>query len=435
MTIASSIVITANSDSAILVGTSQTLVPGGQAVTTAGNVISLASSGGDLEVNGQTTQIPGPATQQTPAPLAVTVGSALVENSESAFVLDGSQTLASGGSAVTVGGTTYSLGSAGNSLVVDRQTTMLQQAQVSALPTLTIGDALVTANSESQYVIGGTQTLAAGGSAITVSGTTYSLGTSGAALVVDGQTTSLQQAQVSALPTLTVGDALVTANSESEYIVDGTRTLVPGGPAVTYQGTTYSVASTGSAVYVNGQMTNPQAAQTTGPIVIGSETLQPGGSAVVVSGTTYSVVTSGTALVVNGQTTSIASTSDSNALSTGLVTVGSTQYTYTQLSQGGDLVIGSQTLSPGGPAATIAGQQVSLATDGVLDVNGTPRQTLQAASMSEASSRNGVSATNDVSPASQTTSASNSAAPLSRLPAACSGAIAVMLALFILSIY
>jgi hypothetical protein len=122
--------INPNSASQYIIGT-QTLSPGGPAITTSGNIYSLAplASGGSLVING-VTQLPSTPII-TGAPLPATTGAALViggstitANSASQFVV-GSQTLAPGGSALTVNGTTFSLPATGSVVVVNGVTTAL----------------------------------------------------------------------------------------------------------------------------------------------------------------------------------------------------------------------------------------------------------------------------------------------------------------------
>lgn len=117
----------------------------------------------------------------------------------------------------------------------------------------------------------------------------------------------------------------------SQYLVLG-KTLSPGGPAITVDGTTISLAPSATALVVNGQTTtitqpyydavytstllplltlfdNNQVftADRAGRYVLApGTTLAPGGSAVTVSGTTISLDATGTAVVVQGSTRSLA---------------------------------------------------------------------------------------------------------------------------------
>ena len=88
-----------------LVYGSQTLVPGGPALTVSGTVFSLPPSGTDLVVNGVTQPVP------------------IVPAATEALVL-GSETLTPGG-AITVSGTVLSLAPGGAAVVVGGQTELL----------------------------------------------------------------------------------------------------------------------------------------------------------------------------------------------------------------------------------------------------------------------------------------------------------------------
>jgi hypothetical protein len=114
---------------------------------------------------------------------------------------------------------TYSLATDGGALAIGTSTTQV----------------LTSNPSTSEYILG-SQTLLAGGPAVTVSGTVISLQSGGQSVVVNGST----QALTIAFPT-----------SISEYLV-GSQTLVAGGPAITVSGTVISLVKGGSSVVVGG---------------------------------------------------------------------------------------------------------------------------------------------------------------------------------------
>jgi uncharacterized protein YodC (DUF2158 family) len=155
---------------------------------------------------------------QQPA-VANIAGSTITENSASAFIY-GTYTLTPGGQA-TISGTTYSLATNGKGIAIGTSTTQL----------------LSVASSPTQYVLG-TQTLIAGGPAITVSGTVLSLLPGASSVAINGNT---QAASV-----------ILSASSVPEYLV-GTQTLKAGGPAITVSGTVISLANGGSSVLVDGK--------------------------------------------------------------------------------------------------------------------------------------------------------------------------------------
>jgi hypothetical protein len=124
-------------------------------------------------------------------------------------------------------------------------------------------------------------------------------------------------------PVLTIGTETITANSQNQYVVSG-QTLSPGGAAITIAGTTISLASSATAVVINGATSTiaPQlgnvwtmsaaaltfndhvyTANRAGYITISPGTvLKPGGEAITVNGTTLSLDTGGTAVVIQGST-------------------------------------------------------------------------------------------------------------------------------------
>jgi hypothetical protein len=255
----------------------------------------------------------------------------IARNPQGQFVV-GTETLKPGGPAVTIDGSTLSLGSGGTIAIVNGVTQTLANVPiVTSPPVLTIGDRTVSAT-----VIGGTTQLIlngqilAPGSAITVSGTTYSLPSGpGSIVIVNGATSTLSPNR---LATPTVRDGT------TAFIFGPDQTLTPGG-ILTISGTTLSMplSHSGSVIVINGvTSTLGNSAQITAapPLTIAGNTytatvrdgtteyvIAPGttlrpGEALTLSGTTYSLDPKGTALVVNGQTSAIARTPASNSAST-----------------------------------------------------------------------------------------------------------------------
>jgi hypothetical protein len=148
--------ITANSASAFIYGT-YTLTPGGQ-VTISGTTYSFATNGAAIAIGTSTTELLGVA---SPSPTQ--------------YVL-GTQTLIPGGPEITVSGTVLSLLPGRSSVVINGNT---QAASI-----------LLSASSVPEYLVE-TQTLIAGGPAITVSGTVISLVSGGSSVVVGGMTEAL----------------------------------------------------------------------------------------------------------------------------------------------------------------------------------------------------------------------------------------------------
>jgi hypothetical protein len=97
-----------------------------------------------------------------------------------------------------------------------------------------------------------------------------------------------------------------TAPTATEFLI-GTQTIKPGSAAAE-SGTTYSLASSGGNIFVNGVLTTPSIGSLVAPpstedeFIIGSQTIQAG-SAVTESGTTYSLAVSGNSVFVDGVAT------------------------------------------------------------------------------------------------------------------------------------
>lgn len=331
-------------------------------------------------------------------------------DSSSQYDIGGGQTLSPNGPAVTNAGNTYSLSigasataiiSNGVTSVIAAPSSVATEVVAVPAPVVTIGSAVVTQNSASQYVIpssvaGGSsdQTLVPGDSAIVASGTTYSIPSAGTAILVNGQTSNIATPAGAIVtfgpgPGSTAGSGVLTTPvaSGGAYIIAG-HTVTAGGSAVVVSGTTYSIPSAGSAVVVNGQtsaLATPVAAIVTlasgsgdiseaviaTPIgnsayVVAGQTLSPGGSVIIDGGTTYSLASSagvgsgGGAIVINGITSSLPA-----------VTVAA-GVPATSVGSSGEYIIAGQTLIPGGSAILAAGTTYSLVsgTNGVIVVNG-----------------------------------------------------------------
>ncbi|MCJ1414358.1 hypothetical protein MMC32_000684 [Xylographa parallela] len=191
-----------------------------------------------------------------------------------------------------------------------------------------------------------------------------------------------------ALSIIALGDSTITENSVLQYTV-GSKTLVPGGPAITVSGTTISLARFASAIVVNGVTQSlptqvpglqtsglpPKPLITIGGVVItpstaelylvGTQTLVAGGPAITVAGTTISLAAS--VIVANGFTQTLSPATTPSAIQP-LLTIGSSTITA---NPSGQYLIGTQYLTPGGPAITISGTTLSLTPSAsLLIVNG-----------------------------------------------------------------
>ena len=299
---------------------------------------------------------PVPAARPGPTPnQGFTVGSEVVTaNSASQYVVDG-QEITPGAPAITISGTPISLDPSGSNVVLGTSTLPLQGPGASALPSFTIGNEVITADSASNYVIAG-QTITPGAPAITISSTPISLDPLGTNIVIGTSTIALHGPEPSVLPSFTVGDEVITADSASQYVVDG-QTLAPGAPAITVSGTPISLAASSAyvavgsstiplqdgnalippTIVVNGQVITANSAS---QFVVGGQTLTPGAPAVTIHGTPVSVP----------------------AHVPPFITVGSQAYPYA-VDAAGDIVIGSQTIVPGGAPVTLSGETISEASD------------------------------------------------------------------------
>jgi hypothetical protein len=357
----------------------QTLSRGGSAIEISGTTYSLAPSGENVVVNGEAT--PVSVIQMTPVqPATVVIGDVTAAPASSgAYYVVAGQTLSPEGSAIEVSGVTYYLPKSGANVVINGATSY---ANVASDPARVVLGSLTAASFMGGGYIVASDVLSPGGTAVEVSGTTYSLAASANTVFINGAPTAVQPAAFTG-PT-SLADAVDTPSpvvlgsvTATPFIAGGyilaTQILSPGGTAVEVSGTTYSLATSGNTVFIDGKPTEYQgtaaASLTVGsrtfnavaasvtPLVVASQTLVPGGSAITVSGTTYSLPLSGTdSIVVNGQTTSLTQTSGIAVLS-----AGSQQLSFTPLNSG--IVVASQTLYPD-QAITVNGETLSLASSG-----------------------------------------------------------------------
>ena len=305
------------------------------------------------------------ASPSQPAPTLVIGSQTYTADISSNFVI-GAQTLAPGAPAIVIpSGPVVSLGS--SHAVFAPSTQAIQPAQASVLPPIVIAGSTIGPNAQSQYIVG-SQTLKPGEPAITEAGHTISLAPSASALVVDSSTTNLIPA-----PVVTIAGSAVTANSASQFEVNG-QTLSPGG-VITVAGQQISLAPSGNAI-VYGDSTQaiyaPSSIAGAAPqtitvgnsvitqnsvsaFVIAGQTLRPG-SAITVSGTPIFLAPSASAVVVGGITQALGVPPTQALQIPQPVTIGSSVYTANSASQ---YIIGGQTLSPGS-AITVSGTPISL---------------------------------------------------------------------------
>jgi hypothetical protein len=336
LTIGSS-TLTPNAATQFSIAPGQTLTPGGTA-TIDGTLVSLAPSASFLVVAGSTQLLPnaiaGSGAVAT-SPPQIFVGATTItalpaqsnpngpnnnqDNPQNdagpgpTFVVDG-QTLAPGGHAITVSGTTLSLVPGGSSVVVNGVTSAVANLPAqSPQPTIVLGNTVFTpVSGQGNTFIIEDQTLAPGGQAITVSGTVISLAPSASFVVVNGVTSTLENpaaARITGAPVLTIGNGIFKPlpGTGTSYLI-GSSTLTPAG-VITVAGTTISLAAGATEIVINGRTSflapGPQAVVTNAPLLtVGSQTYT------ATSGTTYVVngqtLTPGGTIVVDGTTISLA---------------------------------------------------------------------------------------------------------------------------------
>jgi uncharacterized protein YodC (DUF2158 family) len=289
----------------------------------------------------------------------------------------------------------------------------------SVLPApIVIGTSTATVNSDGNYVIG-THALQPTDSPYEFEGTTYAFDSSKSALIVNGVSTyevaSPQHvSDVHQAATLTINGVTVTPNSVSNYIFE-TQTLRPGGPAITVSGTRISLASHATALVIGSQTSVPSstmgayavepALQHTSNIlqpaaltingmtvtpnsasayVVETQTLQPGGPAIMVSGTRISLASDAAAVVIGSQTSLLSKAMDTYAVEpasqhasdipqAATLTINGVTVTANSAS---NYVFETQTLQPGGPAITVSGTRISLASDAAAVVVGSQTSAL-----------------------------------------------------------
>ncbi|KAK6433489.1 hypothetical protein LTR95_010334 [Oleoguttula sp. CCFEE 5521] len=191
----------------------------------------------------------------------------------------------------------------------------VRQAALPTTSVVTIGATPVALVSSGSVVIIGTQTVTSGSPPVAVNGQGVSLGSSG---IVVGTTSTLlpipAPSPVIAAATAVVGGSTVVALAQGSFAVVNSQTLVQGGSAANVAGRKVSFGSSGLVV---------------------------GGSSTILTVSSPSPITASRTLVIEGST-------------------------VTAVVQGTIAIVGSQTLTLGGSSATVAGQEVTLGSAGLL---------------------------------------------------------------------
>ncbi|KAI4088592.1 MAG: hypothetical protein L6R37_008172, partial [Teloschistes peruensis] len=363
-------------DSSLVIGT-QTLKPGGQAVTISGTPIWLPAAGNAVVVGGSTVPVPTPEITAPPIPGLLTYDGFTFSRGPGSDIILGSQTLTPGGSALTILSTPISLIPSGTALAVGSSVIPIPPWGESATSPgyiLTIDGFTFTRGPISDLIING-RTITPGAPALTISGTPISLLPSGTGLVIGSSTYPIPTAATPALDLFTVDGLTFSRDSKSDLIING-QTITPGAPAITISGETISLLPSGDALAIDGAtfpVPIPASATllpTSAPdlltidgftfsrdsksdLILNGQTITPGAPAITISGTIISLRPSATAVVINGITDPIPAATAPPVLNLD-------GQSYTEIS-GSEFVIGSQTLVAGGPAITVDGTALSLA--------------------------------------------------------------------------
>lgn len=231
---------------------SATIIAGAPGINIDGMIVSLASSEGDSSIFLFTTP---PAPTPTQPPDRFTAAGFTIHRDPFLNLVIGDRTITPDETAVTISGTPIRALASGTALVIGDSTIPLP-AHVTApvSPNIfTIPGVATLTRAHGLDLQAGTQTIRPGAPAITISGTPVSLLPAGTAIVVGGGSTipiannspsSTQQPSI-----LEINGYRFTETSGSSFVL-GSQTIVPGGPAITLNGTRISLAPAASALQV-----------------------------------------------------------------------------------------------------------------------------------------------------------------------------------------
>ena len=344
-----------------------TIRPNDPAITVHGTPISLGDS---VLVVGPTTLSLGTGNANA---IHIAGGVKYTQLDPGTILLDGN-TLSVDGPAAIVSGNTVSLGSTGIVIAGKTFAFSTPAPELIAPNTLSIAGQLMTQLGNSAVIVDGV-TLSFNGVGQTVHGTVLSLASSG--IVINGQTYNLPTPEpfasgvviagptvafstpapeVMAPSTLTISGQTLTQLGDSRVLIDGV-TLSVNGVAKQVHGTVLSLASTG--IVINGQTYSlPTPApdvvpRPDGTFTIADQTVRLlGSSSAIIDGKLISV--NGPAETVSGKIISLASSG---------IIVNGQSYAFPSLpvkTTSNAVVIDGTTLVAGGPAIAISGTTLSL---------------------------------------------------------------------------
>jgi len=224
----------------LVINPGTTLTPGGPAITTGGTTLSLGNNGLQIIAPGTSTQIPFGSSA---VPVTLGDGTTVTIDPNAGLIVGGT-TLRQGDPALTVSGTTMSIGPSGLVIVDPSGTSTVPiPSGTGSNSVITVGGSTFTM-SNGAVVLGPGTTLQSGDPARTISGTTLSIGPSGL-VIMDPSTT--RTVPVPSTSLITVGNSVFTVGPNGLVLGPGT-TLKSGDPAVTVSGTTYSIGPNGLVV-------------------------------------------------------------------------------------------------------------------------------------------------------------------------------------------
>ena len=319
-----------------------------------------------MSVQGTFTLNQGEPNTVQSVPILTFDGSTYQANQASHFVIAG-QTVTPGGR-ITISNTPIAIDKDASTAIIGTSTQSLSNMAATPKPHLVFAATTYTADDSDNFVIND-KTLTKGGT-IQVDGTRLSYDEAGKGVVIGSSTQllALPGTTLAAKPVFTFGGSTYTADSSSEFIING-QTLTKGGTVVV-QGTQISYNTGGTAVLIGTSTQNlffasitpaPQpiltfdgstyTANPSSNFVIDGQTLIKGG-AIAIDGTRISYNEAGTAAVIGTKTQSLSFATITPAAEAILTFDGSTY----SANPSSNFVIDDQTLTKGG----------------VITINGTP---------------------------------------------------------------
>ncbi|PQE34121.1 ca2+modulated nonselective cation channel polycystin protein [Rutstroemia sp. NJR-2017a WRK4] len=325
-TVGSEVISAAPGASAVVVG-GQTASLQGQPITISSSIIQLTPSGlaivnadsGSSSIYALPTSAEAVASAAAnPQPIATLPNAQVISASAGAStLLVGSQTLTSGGPAVTLSGSKSIATFAADGLVIegssgDKTTYALPASSAPSQPIATIGNQIIAAPSAgASSLIIGSQTLALNGPAVTLAGSNAvaTLGAEGLIVAYPGgavstysaaapQAQKQTQTQSSGSSTIT---AVAVAGSNGEEVVVQGKTLTKGGEAATLSdGQVVSLAAGTTGVVVmgkGGEVTTVQVVMSSLTTVVSSTGSMKGVVAVQTTSTTSASGSSGSGII------------------------------------------------------------------------------------------------------------------------------------------